>query len=260
MHACPKCGGFGVPLAEHAAGERRLRATFGDRVRDAFQYPLRGNGLTLLIGGTVFFGILAGAQALLEKLMGFTRVVPPMVLAGYLIVIVMSTGYLVACLQGIITSSVGGEEDMPDWPEVSEFWGDIGVPFFRFLAVSLVLVGPGLAAMFFGPAVGVPVLLLGLFCAPMALLTVAMADSIVGLNPFVIFSGIAKVPGQYVVVCGLLGGLLLLAGLARYLLGFLPIPVLPALVGGFLSLYALCVGMRVLGAMYHSNRDALNWF
>jgi hypothetical protein len=260
MYACPRCGGFGVPLAEHAADERRRRATFGDRVRDAFRYPLRGNGPALLVGGTVFFGILSGATTLLEKLMGQTRIMPPMVLAGYLILVVLSTGYFVACLQGIITSSAAGEDDMPDWPEVSEFWSDIAVPFFRFLAVSLVLLGPGLAAMFFGPGAGVPVLLLGLVCAPMALLTVAMADSIAGLNPFVIFSGIAKVPGPYVLTCVVLAGLLVLAGLARLAFGLLPVPVLPALVGGFLSLYAMCVGMRVLGAMYCSNRDKLDWF
>lgn len=257
---CPKCGAFCVSLAEHAAAQRRDHATFGQRLTDAFRYPLRGSGLVLLLGGTVFFGLLGGAQSLLEKLMGVTRVMPPMVLAGYIIVVVLSTGYLVACLQGIINSSAGGEDELPDWPEVSEFWSDIAVPFLRFLAVTFVLLGPGLVGMVFSPLVGLPMLLLGLVCAPMAMLTVAMADSISGLNPFVIFSGIAKVPGAYVAVWLLLMGLLLVAGVVRLALGLLPIPVLPVVAGSFLTLYALCVGMRALGVMYYSHRDRLNWF
>ena len=41
---------------------------------------------------------------------------------------------------------------------------------------------------------------------------------------------------------------------------FLPIPLLPALLGQFLSLYLLTVGMRVLGLFYRAHQDRLRWF
>lgn len=260
VYGCPRCGGFCVPLAEHEALQRRDRATFVHRVADAFRYPFRGHGPVLLIGGTLFFGLLDGGLYLLGSLLGQTRIVPPMVLGGYLLLVVLSTGYLVACMQGILASSAGGDDQMPDWPEVSEFWSDILLPFLRFVAVVLVLLGPGFLTMFSpGPAVGVPLLLLGIFCAPMALLAVGIADSLGGLNPLLIFSGIAKVPGAYLLTWLVLGGLLLMAGVTRLILGLLPVPLLPGLASGALGLYALTVGMRLLGVMYHAHRERLNW-
>src|SRR5205814_2432059 len=110
------------------------------------------------------------------------------------------------------------------------------------------------------PAVGVMVLLLGLFCVPMALLTVSLADSITGLNPLIIFSGISKVPGPYLIACAFFLIVVGLETLCEQLLGFAPIFILPAVVGKFVSLYGLTVEMRILGLLYFTNKEKLSWF
>ena len=116
----------------------------------------------------------------------------------------MTVGYLYAFMQNVIQSSARGEEAMPDWPEISAFWDDMVVPFFQFSAIWLVCLGPGIALMLLvSPLAGVPLVCLGLFCLPMAILTVAMADSLAGMNPFIIFSGIGKVPLPYLTACGI---------------------------------------------------------
>jgi len=38
------------------------------------------------------------------------------------------------------------------------------------------------------------------------------------------------------------------------------IPVVPALLSGFVSLYFLTAEMRLLGVMYYTNKEKLNWF
>ena len=112
----------------------------------------------------------------------------------YFLCLVMGVGYLFAFMQNIVQASAQGEEKMPDWPEISGFWEDLAVPFFRFGFIWFLCLGPGIAVMLFvSPMAGVPLLLLGLFCLPMAILTVCLADGIAGLNPIIIFSGIGKV-------------------------------------------------------------------
>jgi hypothetical protein len=39
-----------------------------------------------------------------------------------------------------------------------------------------------------------------------------------------------------------------------------PVPLVPALISGFLNLYVLSVAMRILGLLYASNEDKFGWF
>jgi pSer/pThr/pTyr-binding forkhead associated (FHA) protein len=111
-----------VPMARRSSGPRKLPedAGFGAQLSEAFAYPFRRDGLILLICGTIVFGLLEAAQLVLSTLR-FAGLIG----VAYLIVLAMSGGYLFAFMQAVITSSAQGETDMPPWPEVSDFLGDI---------------------------------------------------------------------------------------------------------------------------------------
>jgi hypothetical protein len=223
--------------------------------REAFSYPLKKDGAILLVCGTVVFSFLDGANWVLSQVR-FAGAIG----VAYLLCIVMSIGYLYAFMQNVIQTSARGDQAMPDWPEISAFWDDMVVPFFQFTTIWLLCLGPGIVLMIWQPLAGVPLIFLGLFCLPMALLTVAMADSIAGLNPFVIFSGIGKVPLPYLTACGIFLVVIALMHGIRMLLEWTGVPVLPTVLSTFVSLYGITVEMRLLGLLYYTNKARLAWF
>jgi hypothetical protein len=173
----------------------------------------------------------------------------------------MSVGYLFAFMQSVIQSSARGDKAMPDWPEISGFWDDLVVPFFQFTCIWCLCLGPGIAVMLLvSPLAGVPLLFLGLFCLPMAILTVCLADGIAGLNPIIIFSGIGKVPLPYLTTCGIFLMVIAIMHGSRMLLELTGIPMLPTVISSFISLYGITVEMRLLGLLYFTNKSKLAWF
>ena len=120
----------------------------------------------------------------------------------------------------------------------------------------------------------IPAVILGCFYFPMALLAVAMKDSVMASNPLVVIPAIFKVPLEYFITVVLLGavvamrwgGELLLVtifgenGLTTHDMG-----VLFALLGArafwtFTSVYLLTVNMRILGLLYVTKKQKLGWF
>jgi hypothetical protein len=253
---CPKCGGSCVSVSEY----RRLAApaltNFFALWREAFSYPLKKDGAILLVCGTIVFSFLDGGRWVLShfKFVGVLGL-------AYWLCLIMSVGYLFAFMQNIVQASSQGEEKMPDWPEISGFWDDLAIPFFRFGVIWFLCLGPGIAVMLFvSPMAGVPLLFLGLFCLPMAILTVCLADGIAGLNPIIIFSGIGKVPLPYLTICGIFLVIIALMHGSRMLLELTGIPVLPTVISTFISLYGITVEMRLLGLLYFTNKSKLAWF
>src|SRR5688572_26952651 len=61
MHFCPRCGGACREMGEvakAAAVEAARTKTFGQAIGRSLTYPFRGNGIIILICGTVFFGLV----------------------------------------------------------------------------------------------------------------------------------------------------------------------------------------------------------
>jgi hypothetical protein len=261
FRACPKCGGSCVSVAEYARLTTPAPTDFFALWREAFSYPFKKDGAILLVCGTVVFSFLSGARWVLftgVKSMGFLGA---SFVATLFLCIVMSVGYLFAFMQGIIQSSARGDKAMPDWPEISAFWDDLVVPFFQFTCIWVLCLGPGIAVMLFvSPLAGVPLICLGLFCMPMALLTVAMADTLAGFNPITIFSGIGKVPLPYLTICGTFLVIIALVHGIRMFLIWTDIPVLPTVVSTAVGLYGITVEMRLLGLLYYTNKAKLAWF
>jgi hypothetical protein len=229
----------------------------------AFTYALKGNGIWLMVAGAPFF-------AFLQWLREFTFLFA-------LIPFVLSVGYLFLYLENVIVTSSQGDESPPSWPDFTD-WGDVFVAALQSGGLLLVCLGPswfvlGKAVAEYHLAgqwpVGTLVLagglgLAGLAYLPLALLGVAMADSLAGLNPLVLIPSMFRVPAEYLVTCCVIAAVFviqILGEIALVLLAnFVRIPVLPSLVAWFVTLYFLFVGGRLLGLLYLTCKDRLRWF
>jgi hypothetical protein len=261
FRACPKCGGSCVSVAEYTRLMTPAPTNFFALWREAFSYPFKKDGAILLVCGTTAFALLTGARWVLITAIKFLGILSASLWFAFFLCLVMSVGYLFAFMQSVIQSSARGDQAMPDWPEISGFWDDMVVPFFQFGSIWFLCLGPGIAVMLFvSPLAGLPLLLLGLFCLPMAILTVCLADGIAGLNPIIIFSGIGKVPLPYLTICGIFLVIIALMHGSRMLLELTGIPVLPTVISTFISLYGITVEMRLLGLLYFTNKSKLAWF
>jgi hypothetical protein len=254
---CLKCGGQCKNLKELAKESARAASipkNFPTAIANAFKYPLRGNGLILLVIGTIIY---ASLDAFLHSQTGFLNFYK---LIAKLIGFVVGYGYLFAYMQRIVTSSAIGEDEPPEWPEITDLSSDIYRPFFQLFFTMLVAYFPaGVTLYCFGRPAGDYVNLVGDIYFPMALLAVAMSDSYSGLNPIFVFSSILKIPKHYAIVAALFIGL---QWLDTYIKGFvleIPLFMVPILIYWLIYLFLLMATMRILGLMYLLNRRALGW-
>ncbi|HTD67343.1 MAG TPA: hypothetical protein VK846_12520 [Candidatus Limnocylindria bacterium] len=222
--------------------------SFYRKLPGALAYPFKRNGIILLVIGAIVFLVLE-------------------FLASYAwLISIITTGYLFAYMQKIIAHSAQGEDEMPDFPEFGEWWSDIILPFLLFTGTFVVSFVPAIALFFLGresPVFAlaiIPAIIFGAIYFPMALLAVAVSDSFVALSPHIVVPSIFRVFLPYAVACLVLGVLAgIRFGLGFALVLFVPIPVLPEVILGFVSLYALVVEMRVLGLLFRGYRHRLGW-
>lgn len=247
---CRQCGSACTEVAG-AAVEEVEPPSFRELAVGAFQYPLRGGGWVLLAAGTVFYALL-----------GLLQIAP---FVG-LLVVIFGAGYLAAYLQKIVAASAMGEDHLPPWPDFQNLQEDILAPLFQLAGVILFCLAPAIAAGLFlpetpaGRIVTVAAWVLGVAYLPMALLAVCMADHLGALNPALVIPAVIRLRGQYWLVCTLLVAAVVTSQLLQVVLEkMLPIPLVPSLVSGFVSLYFLVVQMRLLGSMHWCNRQRLGW-
>ena len=254
-----------MPIGEYLEIEARRRArenwSFFQRFPECFAYPFTHGGVWLLIIGTVLL-------AFLDAVAWVARLAPGYGPLALMILTVATYGYLFVYMQRIVTATAYGEERVPDWPEFSEWWDDIVRPFLMLIFTIAFCFGFPLGYMIYVGAreePSIPVLMsliaLGFLYFPMALLAVAMSDNFFALNPFVVFPAILKTRFEYIVACAaffVVAGVYYLSKVVLYRL--IPVPIVPAVVGGFCFLYFLTVNMRLLGIMYYTNRNRLGWY
>lgn len=257
-HMCRGCGVECAQVQMELVADEGGERGFFSRIGGAFVYPFRSTGLLILIAATLVFAALSAMGGIFSILLTMA-----------------ATGYLFLFLQNIIHSTAAGDETMPSMPDFDGLFG----AFFTLLGtviISFILpVGLGIAKLF---DVEIPTnLLIGsvfisLLYFPMAFLAVAMLDSVAAANPLVVIPSILRVPAQYLVtvilLCGVYG-VRLLGDLASSAAGDLTytttdMSVLFATLAGralwsFLSIYLLTVSMRILGLLYVTQRDKLNW-
>ncbi len=255
MAAAPAPPGPYVARLAPPRPPRRPRS-FYKSIPGAFAYPFKRNGLVLLITGSLIFGIISFFASfqfngkLMAGLVG-------LVVGAYM------TGYIFLYMQTIITSSAIGEEEMPDWPEYESWWDTAALPYFRLVAICAACIAPAVLFAAYAGHVGrlllVPWLIAGCCYAPMAMLAVAMDDSLAGLNPLLVVPSIMRVPLEYLVSCLLVGLLVFMLSALKFLTDFLHQPFVGQILGMFCTLYIMVVEMRLLGLLYYTRKDRLGW-
>ena len=60
-------------------------------------------------------------------------------------IFIFTYGYLFAYMQRIVSCSAQGEDDVPDFPDVTEFWSDIFQPFLLFTGTVVISFAPAIA-------------------------------------------------------------------------------------------------------------------
>ena len=257
-----------MPGAHSSSVETRMRAgskpaarppeNFFAAIPGAFVFPFQRNGLVLLLSGAVFFVVLNFVGSL--PMLGLFGI-------GFIIRLVIGIfcgGYLFSFLKSVIQTSGQGDGEMPDWPEY-QGWSESGLtPFLELMAVLLVCLGPAWAYVWFVHPhqawLTGTLFIGGLVYMPMALLGLAIYDSVVAMNPVLVLLSIVKVPLEYAAACLVLGLLVLGAGEAfNWLRDNVAVPVVAPVVGEFFSLYTLTVIMRVAGLLYYTKKERLNW-
>jgi len=236
-------------------GPGRASEAFGLKLARAFGYPFKGSGIVLLIVAT---GCLAVLAFLSQRV--------PLIW----IIKLFFGWYLCAYYISVVGSSAAGEEELPDWPDFTSLWDDIFRPVLLVGGAILVCLAPMIiyvqgnliellrsesrpagAVLYFSIA-------WGLLYLPMSLLAIALFDSLIALNPFVIFKAIGKIPLRYLQGCVLF---FLVYYVNTSLAGYLDaIPVLGFVIRVFFSFYMTMVAMRILGLIYHANAQKLGWF
>lgn len=104
-------------------------------------------------------------------------------------------------------------------------------------------------------------MLVGGVLAPMGMLALAMFDSVGALNPIALIWSILRIPGPYLVAAATFEMVTVVYFIVGHWIGrLLPVPFLSGLIGGFLNLYLITAGMRILGLLYIAKERELGWF
>jgi len=263
---CGVCGEMAIPLATGRATSattvRRTQAMEGPySLLDSLLYPLRGRGSGVFWS---YVALLVVLSALASVPVIGCFIVIPMLIVGLMLPRLLFT---------IVRATAGGDNELPDWPEL-DFWERLAdaLAFAAIFviswlpAVALVLVsgcgarlvqegGWGAA----GPSCWVPVVV-GALLSQALWITALGAPSVfdsfwllprVDLHVRALFVA----PGEAAVVACLLGGLWLAS--FGFELGFRAIPLLGGVASTALGVYTQFTGAHLVGLYFRRNAERL---
>lgn len=221
-------------------------------IKDAFAYPLRGNGAAMMFLGTgaVFFIWMS-----LWWLPLFTR-------RGVQGFAIMFIGYLaVFCLDVIHVTVIGGRK-LPELYSTSS-WDDYGLPIIRAMGAILVAATPVLAVLFAGlggEAFDLLVLgvaaLMGIFYLPMALANAAVVQTFSSVLPHEVLPSILRCMPSYL-WSALLFLTVAVLGYGSQSISLL-LPYTGRILSSLLIYYFLVVASRLIGTIYRKHYDKLD--
>jgi hypothetical protein len=242
--------------ADATASDPAAAEDYWSALPGAFRFPLAGEGLYALIVGVI---LLTVAYYLVFAVAGFP-------LLGILLAIavtVVTVGYMSGYLMTIIERTAHGEKDAPGWPDLTDWEENALKPFFFFLALFALCVGPSIAyqrlAQEPGDGVRYAILAAGVFYMPMGMLCVALANDFAGLSPIRVVRAILSVPGRYVVAWALVTVSIGAEILGRTYIAQWHIPIVGAILQQTVGCYFLFVAARILGLLYCKSRPQLDW-
>ncbi|MBN2595121.1 MAG: hypothetical protein JXA81_16580 [Sedimentisphaerales bacterium] len=213
-------------------------------LHDALTFPFRGIGKYMLVIGGV-----------LSLMISLTSFIP---LLGFIIGIGAS-GYFAAYSFKIINTTAIGQEQACDWPEFTDFWGDLIAPWLCVIAALLLSFGPSyIAIALIDPPSYIKIALLaaGFIHMPMAYLSVAIHQTMGAAFWTNTIPAIQRCLEKYIVVLVILGSLTILNILLKRALS--SIPVAGSFISFFLWMYVMMVSARILGLFYRENSAIFN--
>jgi hypothetical protein len=250
------CGADVVPFQFRLPPARSFYA----KLPGAFSYPFKGAGIIILVCATIAFAALNFVSGGLFGL--FIKV------ALY--------GFVFLFMQNIILTTTSDEKDNLCFPDVSSLFGAAVQLGGTVLASFWLLIGLEIAKfndMAVPSEAIIASAILGGIYFPMALLAVAMKDTVLAANPLVVIPAMVKVPMKYSVTAILaltVFGIRQLGGMISGGAGMLMLrtrsvdafflAVAFQMVWALLSVYLLTVTMRILGLFYNSSKQKLGWY
>lgn len=237
--------------ADSLTFERTL-LTAAQMFADAFVYPFRKDGWMMILAGTLF-----------SLLLNFLMNAP---LVG-LLVAIFSAGYFGAFYLDIVSTTMAGRDQVPDWPSISSFWDDIFTPFARLFALLVISFLPVIVLAF---AIDLetwrlwhqsPLILgsiaWGCLYFPMAVLATQAFGGVGAALPHIVLPGIVRAFPSYLVA--------VVALVIAYLAGILgqkfasDIPFVGWLLPTAIAIYAMMFQARMIGLIYVDKQERLGW-
>jgi len=256
IKTCRSCGVECVPVHFQAAAQKSFYASLAG----AFTYPFKGAGIIVIVCATVAFAALKFVRG---------------GIFGIFITIGIYGGVFLF-MQNIIHTTTSDENEDMGFPDFSGTFGAFIQLVVIFLASFWLWTGLTIAKVL---DVEIPVealiasRILGLIYFPMALLAVAMKDSPLAANPLIVLPAMMKAPVEYgITVLFLLAvygisivGDMLSGTAGNNMMMTKDMSTLFASIGikcavGLVSVYLLCVTMRILGLFYNASKQKLGWF
>ncbi|MBN2120269.1 MAG: hypothetical protein JW734_04365 [Candidatus Omnitrophica bacterium] len=277
IQTCKGCGGKCDLLSKVESVQSQVSpaASFFDQLPSVFAYPFVRGGLSRFIIGVIFFSFLNFIASF--SIFGFATAL-------------FVAGYIIAWFIGIIHSTANGEDDLAAWPEFRDFWSDIIHPYLLFMLTAFlcrlpallsyfgllylagvsssifslfaVFINPFAAAYAFLPLYGIILValleILGAIYFPMGILAVALYGTVGALHPRVVVPSIFKALGPYTIVCFLF----MVIGMMNALSSFFGVilPVIGLLMTYPFTFYLIIVQARILGLIYRTHAEKLDWF
>jgi len=256
VKTCRSCGVECVPVHFQAAAQKSFYASLAG----AFGYPFKGAGIIIMICATIAFAALKFVRG---GLFG-------------IIITISVYGGVFLFMQNIIHTTTSDENEDMSFPDFSETFAaafQFGITFIASFWLWTALTIAKLADVDIPGEAIIASYILGLIYFPMALLAVAMKDSPLAANPLIVLPAMMKAPVEYgITVLFLLAvyGISVLGDILSNNAGhdmmftkdmstlFIAMGIKCAL--GIVSVYLLCVTMRILGLFYNASKQKLGWF
>jgi hypothetical protein len=256
MRLCRGCGVEVVPFQFQQAAAK----SFHSKLPGAFGYPFKGTGIIILICATIAFSALSFVGGGIFGI--FTRI------ALY--------GFVFLFMQNIIQSTTSNENEPLGFPDPSglfgaafqlagtvaaSFWLALGLEIAKFNDVPV------------PPEAIIAAVIAGGVYFPMALLAVAMKDTVLAANPLIVIPAMLKAPLNYSITAVLTLLVFGIRQVGKIISGgagavslrthnqnvfFQAVAIQIGL--ALLSVYLLCVTMRILGIFYNSSKKQLGWY
>ncbi|HEY3857064.1 MAG TPA: hypothetical protein VGO67_21990 [Verrucomicrobiae bacterium] len=230
------------------------------KLPEAFAYPFKGSGVMILIIATICYSAVHFVSAGLFGLIMRTFLY----------------GFVFLFMQNIILTTTTNEKEPLSFPDASglvgaasQLGGTILMSFWPAIALEIAK----LSDVNIPSEAIIAAVILGGIYFPMALLVVAMKDTVVAANPLIVIPAMAKAPMKYSVTAALtlvvfgvrqLGNILSgTAGTVTFRthdMNVFFMAIAYQAIWALLSVYLLTVMMRILGLFYNSTKKQLGWF